>query len=169
MPELDFEETVARMYRESVAMYGTEGVERQLAFDDAIGKAMNLVRSGAMTAPVEMAIRAALEKADDRDSRHADNIIKRIVAGERSLFTPSGDPALDVVVKLGKGLRKAWRDINDEDLLLMTELRGKNVRTVVESFESWKGDVQALMPALVAHGTVGAAVESGAFTQAVAA
>lgn len=166
---LDWNDTVSRIYREAVADSGAAGIDRQLAYDTAVGRIKKLIDTGALKLPIEKAIRSELDKADSRDSQRADNVIKRLLSGSGSLFTDEGDPLLDLVVTLGKGRRKAWRDVTGADLADMTSLRQGNVRSVVMSFEDWRGDVDAALPLVVAHGTIGAAVEAGAFRVEVAA
>lgn len=170
MEPLDWNTTVARIYREAVADSGVDGVDRQDAYDIAVGRIRKMLDAGTLELPVDKAIRSELDKADGRDSRNADNVLRRVMSGEQSLFTEDGDPVLDLVVALGKGRRKAWRDVTASDIADMTELRQGNMRATVASFEAWRKDSDAVMPTILAHGTIGAAVHAGAFkVEAVAA
>lgn len=163
MEQPTWDDTVSRVYREAIADQGPEGADRQLACDTAAGRLRKMIEGGVIDLPIERAIRAELMRADERDSRRADNVIKRLLSGTGSLFTDEGDPILDLVVTLGKGRRKAWRDVTDTDLADMTALRQGNVRSAVLSFDEWRNDVAAALPVVVAHGTIGAAVHAGAF------
>lgn len=165
MTELDWDTTVSRIYREVVADSAAEGIDRQVAYDTAVARLVRMIRSGALDLPMDVAVRAALDRADDRDARRADSVLRRIAAGETSLLTEVGDPLLDVIVKLGGGRRKAWRDVTAEDLQVMTELRAKNARIVVESFSQWREDAATVLLGLGGqHESLGAAVEAGVFT-----
>lgn len=160
---LEWNATVSRIYREAVANSGADGIDRQTAYDTAVARIARLIHNGSLVLPLEKAIRAELDKADGRDSRSADAVLRRVLSGEQSLFTETGDPVLDLIVTLGKGRRKAWRDVTAADVAEMTELRQGNMRSTILSFEAWRNDSDAAMPVLLAHGTIGAAVEAGAF------
>ena len=67
-------ETITRIYREAVASYGGEGVDRPEAIESALATLMVEVRAGRLEVDVERALRAELQKADESDGRAADAI-----------------------------------------------------------------------------------------------
>jgi hypothetical protein len=154
-----YNETIARVYRETVASYGPEGINRPEAIESATAALMVEVRAGRLDLDVESAIRAELKKADEYDGRVADAIIDRAAYGTE----PLTDADMDVIVTLGRGLRKSWRDVSPADLEQMNEIRYENYRKVRSSFQKFNQAVGRIRVVVLEHGTVGAAFAAGGF------
>ena len=105
--------TIRRIYRETIASYGDAGIGRAEAIEAAAATVMVEVNAGRLSLDFEQAVRAELRKADEADGRDADTIINRLSRGQ----VPITEDDLDVVVTLGKGLRKVWREVTGDDLV----------------------------------------------------
>lgn len=156
---MSYNDTVQRVWRETVASYGPEGISRPEAIEAASATLMVEVRAGRLDIDMERAVRAELVRVDEADGRAADNIIERAAYGE----VPLTDESLDLIVTLGGGRRKAWRDVNPDDLDVMSELRFENYRKVRSSFEKFNLAVRRIRSTVVEHGTVGAAFDADGF------
>lgn len=155
-------DTIRRIYRETVASYGGEGITRAEATEAALATVMVEVRAGRLKIDFERAVLAELRKADESDGRDADGIIKRMSYGD----VPLVDDDLDVIVTLGKGMRKAWRDVNGDDLVQMRELRRENYLKAKGAFDEFASNVNRLLPVLFEYRTVGEAWRNGGFPPA---
>ena len=162
---MNTKDTITRVYREAVASYGPEGINRPEAIESAAATLLVEVRAGRLDIDMESAIRAELRKVDEYDGRAADAIIERAAYGAEPLTADD----LDVVVTLGRGLRKAWRDVSPADLEQMNEIRYDNYRKVRTSFEKFNTAVGRIKQVVLDHGTVGAAYEAGGFPPAAVA
>lgn len=154
--------TIRRIYREAVASYGAEGVNRQEAMESALSTVMVEVRAGRLDLNLESAVLAELRKADEQDGRDADNIINRLSYGQ----VPITEDDLDVVVTLGKGKRKVWREVTGDDLVMMRELRRENYLKAKGAFDEFAANVNRLLPVLFEFRTVGEAHANGGFPPA---
>ena len=151
--------TIRRIYREAVASYDGEAVTRAEATESALATIMVEVMAGRLEIDLERAVRAELRKADEADGQAADAIIRRMSHGE----IPLTDEDLDVVVTLGKGMRKVWRDITGDDLVQMRELRRENYLKAKGAFDEFASNVNRLLPVLFEYRTVGEAWSNGGF------
>ena len=155
-------ETITRVYRETIAAYGEEGVTRAEAIESATATLMVEHRAGRLAIDLESAIRGELRRADESDGRSADAILKRAAYGDVPLI----DDDLDVVVTLGGGLRKAWRDVTPSDLKQMNDLRFENYRKVKDSYSEFNAAYMVIREVVFAHRTFGEAWHSGGFPPA---
>lgn len=156
-----FHDAVTATYRDVVARMAnkSEAVNRQDAFAHAAEIVRQQIHDGLIDIPIEDAIHAALTAADSRDGQAADKIIGQIARGELGLdLWP--DPRLSLVVVLGEGNRKVWRDVTAYDLKLMVELRKQNTNAARRSERRFLKDVAAVYDDLVTAGTVGSLVKS---------
>lgn len=161
---MSFKETVARIYREHAAHYKGAPVPRAELIESATADLLIEVRAGRLTIDSESAIRAALMQADESDGRAADRIIARAARGE----VPLSESDLDVIVTLGKGMRKPWGAVTAEDIDAMNSLRFENMRKTREAYSAFNADVLAIRDLLKEHGTFGAAYAAGGFPPAEA-
>lgn len=159
---MSYKDTVSRVWRETVASYGSDGINRPEAMESAAATLMVEVRAGRLSIDLDRAVRDALARADESDGRAADKIIERAAYGEVLLV----DADLDVVVTLGAGMRKVWRDVSAEDLEVMDAVRFENFRKVSASYTRFNKAVTRIMATVSAHGTVGAAYDAGGFPPA---
>lgn len=148
-----------RIYREALAEAGPDGTDRQELLIVASARIATEIRAGRMEFDIESAIRSELIKVDESDGKKADNIIRIAATGQGAFEIDD----LDVVVTLGKGRRKLWRDINPDDLAAMDEVRYRNYRDVADSYAEWHRYFKAIRPVLVEFRTFGAAVAAGGF------
>lgn len=158
---ITFHDAVTNAYRETVARMATksEAVNRQDAFAYASEIVRQQIHDGLIDVPIEDAIHAALTAADSRDGQAADKIISQIARGELGLdLWP--DPRLDMVVVLGEGNRKVWRDVTAYDLQLMVELRKQNTNAARRSERRFIKDVAAVYDDLVTAGTIGSLIHA---------
>lgn len=150
---------ITRVYREAIASYGVEGVDRKEAIESAVETLMIDVRAGRFTVDIERALRNDLRRADEADGRSADAILHRAAFGEVPLLTAD----LDVVVTLGAGRRKSWGDVTFDDLAAMNEIRYRNYKQARDAFEEFNGAFIRVREVLQEHTTFGAAFEAGGF------
>lgn len=155
-------DTIQRVWRETVASYGKSGVSRREAVEAAENTLMVEYRSGRLDLDVRRAVRAELRRADESDGRAADGTLERLAYGHQPLVTAE----LDMVVTLGGGLRKAWRDVNPADLESMVELRRANVTAALKADSKFRAAVARVRPVVFEHGTVGAAFDADGFPPA---
>ena len=154
-----FHDAVTTEYRSAVARLGSakQTADRLDAFAHASEAIRQRIHSGELELPIEDAIHAALAAADSRDGQAADKILAQIARGELGLdIWP--DPRLDIVVTLGKGRRKAWRDVTADDLSDMAELRNQNTKAARRAERRFLKDVQSVYGTLITAGSVGAMV-----------
>lgn len=154
--------TIRRIYRETIASYGNEGISRAEAIESATATVMVEVNAGRLSLDFERAVRAELRRADEQDGRDADAIITRLSYGQ----VPITEDDLDVVVTLGKGLRKVWREVTGDDLVQMRELRRENYLKAKGAFDEFAANVNRLLPVLFEYRTVGEAWRNGGFPPA---
>lgn len=163
--ELDFEwdTTVTRVYQEVIAEADPDdGVGRQEAFTTAASRIQDMVNAGELFVDVSQAIRAALERADKSQGRAADAVIKRLATGQDDLGLDD-DQTLNIVVILGDGKRKPWRNVTADDLRDMDRIRYHNYRKQAVAYDEWRESYDAVLPIVSRHGTVGTAASRGAF------
>lgn len=155
-------QTIRRIYRETIAAYGAEGVDRREAMESALATVMVEINAGRLELGLEAAVLAELRRADEADGRDADAIITRLSYGQ----VPILEDDLDVVVTLGKGKRKVWREVMGEDLVQMRELRRENYLKAKGAFDEFASNVNRLLPVLFEYRTVGEAHANGGFPPA---
>ncbi|TIH33825.1 hypothetical protein [Subtercola vilae] len=154
-------ETVTRMYREATAEAGPEGAERQDTFMVVSARIATEISAGRLTYELDTFIRSELMRVDESDGKKADAIL-RVAATGQGVFEIT-DELLDVVVTLGAGRRKAWRDVTASDLRDMDTVRYRNLRNAQLAYDVWRESYDAALPVLVRFGTFGAAAEGGGF------
>lgn len=152
-------ETITRVYRETVASYGVEGVDRPEAEAAAIATLMVEVRAGRLEVDLEQALRMEIRKADEADGRSADAMLRRMAQGDVPLTLAD----FDVVVTLGAGRRKPWGMVTPEDLDTMNQIRYRNYKAARESFQEFNSNVIAVQHVVVGFKTMLDAFEAGAF------
>lgn len=157
------EDTISRLYRAIVADSGTEGIRRADALDQLVDQVLPLWRNGQVELNPADLIRAAGRRIDEADGAAADDMLAAIAAGVDDLGLES-DPILDRVVTLGRGHRKTWRNVVAADLQEMDANRYGNLRSAQVSYHKrWKPQVDAWLPVLMRHSTIGDAVEAQDF------
>lgn len=156
------ENTIQRVWRETVASYGAAGVNRREAVEAAENTLMVEIAAGRLTLDTRRAVRSELRRIDEADGRAADSMIEKLAYGQTALIAAD----LDVIVTLGKGRRKAWHDVVPADLAAMVELRQENVNKARASMEAFRMAVARIRETVFVHGTVGAAFEAGGFPPA---
>ncbi len=147
-------DTIAEIYRATVAGYGREGVDRSVAIDEAITKVQAEIKAGRYRVDETAAIRASLISVDESEGRTADQIIRR-AAGTAEAPLEAAD--LATIVTLGGGRRKPWGEVTAADLLKMNEIRHQNYRRAKEAFDSFSEAYKVLRGPLFIHGTLAAA------------
>ncbi|MGG7509045.1 hypothetical protein [Plantibacter sp. YIM 135249] len=153
---------ITRVYRETVGLYGTEGVNRMEAVESGVATLMVEWKAGRLEVDIERYFRRRLVEADERDGRSADTIIRRAAFGD----TPLDVADLDVVVTLGAGLRKQWADVSVADLTAMNTIRYRNFRQAEEAYDQFNSAFVRIREMVLEHGTFGAAYEAGGFPPA---
>lgn len=161
----DFSQTVNRIYQQHLARFGTAGAQLRDVMDSARPEIRMMIDSGELSIDIDGVIDAELLSVDESNGKQADRVLAQLANGQDSLGIAT-DPILDVVVTLGKGLRKQWRDITSADLVLMDELRYQNVRKQQNAYSTWRSVFAPVAAALVPFGTIGDAVAAGAFNGA---
>lgn len=156
--------TITRVYRETVGLYGTEGVSRMDAVESGVATLMVEYRANRLDVDVERYFRRRLIEADEKDGRNADTIIRRAAFGQ----VPLDAADLDVVVTLGGGLRKQWGDVNVADLLAMNAIRHQNFKQAEAAYDQFNSAMIRIREVVLEHGTFGAAFEAGGFPPASA-
>jgi hypothetical protein len=152
-------ETITRVYRETVGLYGAQGVNRQEAVESGVSTLMVEFRAGRLDVDVERYFRRRLIEADETDGRNADTILRRAAYGQVPLHVAD----LDVVVTLGKGLRKQWNDVTLSDLRSMNEIRYENFKQAEKAYDDFNAAFLVIREAMLEHVTFGAAFEAGGF------
>lgn len=150
---------ITRVYRETVGLYGTEGVNRMEAVESGVATLMVEWRAGRLEVDIERYFRRRLVEADEADGRSADTIIRRAAFGDVPLHVSD----LDVVVTLGKGLRKQWADVSVSDLAMMNNIRYENFRKAEDAYDQFNNAFIRIRESVLQHGTFGAAFEAGGF------
>jgi len=151
---------ITDLYRAIVADAGAEGITRREALDQLVEQVIPLWKSGDVELDPADLIRQAGRAVDESDGHRADDALAQIAAGADDLSLDA-DPLLDCVVTLGRGRRKTWRWIVAADLLEMDANRFGNVVAVTRNYrEKWKPQIDAWLPVLMRHPTIGAAVEA---------
>ena len=156
---------MAAAYRKQVGLAKDDGLSVQRAIRDAADEVRYLVDMGEVHAPDMIASLVNIgQKVDKEEKSYTDAIIRKLANGEVTLFDV--DDTLSAVVTLGEGRRKSWRYVTAQDLNEMFELRRKNHQKQLEAFERFSDNVDVIMRAIAAHGTVELAVQAGAFNPA---
>jgi hypothetical protein len=159
----DWYDSVAGIYADIVGDADPdEGIQREEAFEIASVRIHDAIDRGDLKPPVDEVVKVSLIRADEQHGKRADRIIRDTVQGAIA-FNMIGDPALGTVVTLGKGRRKLWRDVNNEDLLAMDENRFQNAKAAQDSYAEWRTYFEPARRAVMKHGTVAAAIKAGAF------
>jgi len=161
MSDNEWVDTITRIYREALAEAGPEGADRQEVLMVAAARVAMEVRSGRLAYTIDSFIQSELIKVDESDGKKADTIIRAAAIGQASFDL--SDAVLDVVVTLGNGRRKSWRDVNSDDLVAMNEVRYRNYKAVRDSYQDWFKSYRAIAPVLLQYKTFGAAVAAGGF------
>ena len=163
------EEALTEAYKRIVGHAGSAGIDRAKAEADAAAEVVKLIDHGEVSPPpMHNLLVGMVRNIDSRQGAAADRIIDRLARGEVHLSIKD-DPTLDTIVTLGRGRRKSWRYVTAGDLEAMNDERNRNFKAVSESYAKWKADLSIVMPAVLAHGTVGGAVAASAFVQGEAA
>jgi rRNA maturation endonuclease Nob1 len=160
-------ETITRIYREALAESGTEGADRQEVLMVAGARVATEIKAGRLGYTLDSFIQSELIKVDESDGKKADAIIREAATGQ-GVFDIT-EATLDVVVTLGAGRRKLWRDVTADDLTTMNEVRFRNYRSVKASYEEWFKYFRAVREVVVEFETFGAAVVGGGFPPAQSA
>lgn len=159
----DFSQTVNAIYQKNLALFGSTGAQLRKVMDAARPEIRSLIESGELTIDINGVIDAELLSVDESNGKQADRVLAQLANGQAT-FSLDPDPMLDVVVTLGKGHRKLWRDITSSDLVLMDELRYQNVRKQQDAYGAWRAVFSPVATILVRFETIGDAVAAGAFT-----
>ena len=114
---------------------------------------------------IDAAAETGMSKAD-AEAQAVATLMVEVNAGRLTLDLES---AVLSQVRKADGLRKAWYFVDAADLDAMNEIRYRNYRSVRDSFQEFNGNVIAVRPIIVQHGTMGAAYEAGAFGAKAAA
>jgi len=157
-------ETITRVYRETVGLYGDNGVNRTDAVESGVATLMVEYQAGRLDVDVERYFRRRLIEADEKDGRNADTIIRRAAFGQVPLHVSD----LDVVVTLGAGLRKQWADVTVGDLQAMNAIRHQNFKQAEAAYDQFNSAMIRIREVVLEHGTFGAAFEAGGFPPAAA-
>jgi hypothetical protein len=152
-------ETITRVYRETVGLFGTQGVGRAEAVESGVATLMVEWRAGRLEMDAERYFRRRLIEADEADGRSADTILRRAAFGTIPLHVAD----LDVVVTLGGGLRKQWNDVTLPDLTAMNRLRYENYKQAETAYNDFNSAFLILRGVMLEHVTFGAAFEAGGF------
>lgn len=151
------DDVISKIYRDTVAAHGREGVDRSVAIAEATEKVLAEIAAGRYQLDRVAAIRASLIRVDESEGRTADQIIRR-AAGTDGAALEAAD--LDVIVTLGGGRRKPWGEVTNADLSSMNEIRFKNYRTAERAYSEFNEAYLRIRPAVFMHGTIGAAFEA---------
>lgn len=157
----EWTDTITRIYREALAEAGPDGADRQEILIVATARVATEIRAGRLEYELDSFIRSELTRVDESDGKRADSIIAAAATGQASFELD--ESVLDVVVTLGAGKRKSWRDVTRADLAVMNTIRYRNYKAVRDSYQDWFKSYQAVVPVLVEFETFGAAVEAGGF------
>lgn len=158
----EFSHTVNKIYQKHLSYFGSDGAQLRDVMDAARPEIRMMIESGELSVDLDGVIDAELLAVDESNGKQADRVLAQLANGQET-FTFDADPMLDVVVTLGKGMRKQWRDITSSDLRLMDELRYQNVRKQQEAYGVWRSVFAPVAAVLIRFDTVGAAVAAGAF------
>lgn len=158
------EDAARKVYQRIVSEAADEGITHARAASDTADEVARLIDLGEVQAPnVRDALLHTVKRIDTAQGQTADKIIERLSRGEVHLFEDSD--LLATVVTLGSGNRKSWEHITATDLSDMDAERRKNYRSVKDAMDRWESSYSMVLPVVMAHRTVGAAVRSGAFTK----
>ncbi len=157
----EWKDTLTRIYREATAEAGPDGVDRQETMIVAGARVATEIRAGRLELEQESFIRSELHRVDEADGKKADAILRMAATGQGAFVL--SDESLDVVVTLGAGRRKAWRDVTADDLRDMDAVRYKNLRNAQTSYDEWRTSYDAALPVLFQYQTFGAAFSAGGF------
>jgi hypothetical protein len=166
---LEWLDTVDRIYTDVVAGANPEvGISVQDAFDEAADRIQVLIDDGDLKPPTREVILTALRDVDRRHGKHADRLIEMTATGQAE-FDLGDTPALRIVVTLGLGVRKVWRDCTEDDLVAMDENRYRNLHNAQASYDRWRESYEPVRRAVRRYVTIGGAVAAGAFDDAAEA
>ena len=113
-----------------------------------------------MTVPAEAAIREAAKRVRQRDSNHAEKVMRAMRSGQDALPL-ADDPIFRTMVSLGDGWTKQWRQVTWDDLAAMDDIRYRNMRRAADAFDRWRAEYQRLRPVLRRHKTIEDALRAG--------
>lgn len=153
----DYTATIRAMYRAEVGRLTEdhETVDRRTVFAFVEEAAAAMHARGELEIPVTDIINAVLIKADEKDGSATDSAIRSFASGQFHIDF-EGDSLLAMVVTLGRGKRKLWRDFTVDDLTELDRLRFRNVASVQTAYAEWRESFDVLLPQLLAAGTIGA-------------
>lgn len=166
-PVLDAKTAALNAYQ-TVAMRAPKGAQRTDLFDEAHDILHGQYDRGEIDLDVSKAIYHVLNDVDRQQGQAADKLVADLREGISSLKF-DGDPLLRTVVTVGGGKRICWEYVSIRDIQEMDILRRDNVKAVTEAYDVWSDNVEAIRPALQAHGTVGALVRELLANREVAA
>jgi hypothetical protein len=158
-----WEEGVEAIYAEVVAEADPEtGTTRRAATAVAAERILHAIDDGDLKPDMLDIVKRALSHADETHGKRGDKLIEETVTGAITLF--DCDAQLNTVVTLGRGLRKLWRYINEDDIISMDELRADNLRKQEDAYwNSWRPYFEPARRALRQHQNIENAISSGAF------
>lgn len=161
-PELDWETAVSTVYAEVVAEADPDaGTTLREATEIALSRVLRLVDDGDIKPDMTDVVKSALRLADKRHGKRADRLIDDTRRGRLTLF--ESEHELNTVVTLGKGLRKLWRNVNEDDVVMMDEVRYRNVSAQQEAYRVWRESFEPVRKVLSVYRTVELAIGAGAF------
>ena len=111
-----------------------------------------------------LAARAAIDDYDDTQGRAGDRILAVLASG--TVDQPTGIGSAEIkrtIVKLGNGRRKLFGDLTADDLSYMRENRAINHARAGSALAITSENIDLITPAIVAHGTITAAIDAGEF------
>lgn len=158
-------EQIAAVYRTTVGDLTVS--ESDVARKTAVAHASIVLRDMYMNEeifiPIEEILNAALIRVDERDGGQADAAIRALRMGQGELRI-DGVSILTLVVTLGGGRRKLWRDFNVADLDELDRLRYQNVANAKAAYDEWRDNYEAIYDDLLTAGTVARLVSAKAAT-----
>lgn len=164
----DFSSAVSRILQQTFAEFGNDRVQLRDVMEVAHPRVKALIESGELSIDIDGVIDAEMLAVDSAHGKLADRVLAQLANGLETL-TIDEDPMLDVIVTLGKGLRKQWRHINSEDLILMDNLRYDNMRKQQDAYGAWRAVYSPVAAVLIRYDSLESAVAAGAFGSAQAA
>lgn len=161
MSNTPWTDTITRIYREATAEAGPEGADRQDTIMVCANRIAREISAGRLSYELDDFIRSELIRVDESDGKKADAILRLAATGQGSFEMT--DDLLEVVVTLGAGRRKQWREVTATDLRDMDTVRYRNLRNAQIAYNEWRVSYDAALPVLMQFGTFGDAHAAGGF------
>ncbi len=140
---------------QTVTMRAPRGAQRSDLFNEAHDIVHSQWDRGEIDLDISKAIYHVLNDVDRQQGQAADKLLAELRQGVEALKF-EGDPMLRTIVTIGSGRRICWEHVTIGDIQEMDLLRRDNLKAVTEAYDVWSDNVEAIRPALQAHGTVGA-------------